>query len=49
MPLLQTTVTALAPRVGSDAVLLVLRPEVDAAPFTVQVVPAGIVVEPSTV
>jgi len=49
MPLLQTTVIVLAPMVGSEAVLLVLRPEVDAVPFTVQVVPAGNVVEPSTV
>jgi len=49
MPLLQTTVMAFAPMVGSEAVLLVLRPEVDAVPLTVQVVPAGNVVEPSTV
>jgi len=49
MPLLQMTVTVLLPIVGSEAVLLVLRPEVDAVPFTVQVVPAGNVVEPSTV
>jgi len=48
MPLLQTTVIVLAPLL-SDAVFAVLRPEVDAAPFTVQEVPAGIVVEPSTV
>src|SRR4051812_27993831 len=51
MPLLQTTVIVLPapPMVGSEAVLLVLKPDVDAAPLTVQVVPDGNVVEPSTV
>ena len=49
MPLLQLTVIVLAPMVGSEAVLLPLAPDVEAAPLTVQVVPAGIVVEPSTV
>jgi len=47
MPLLQTTVTVLAPIVGNETVLFCVS--VEAAPFTVQVVPAGIVVEPSTV
>jgi hypothetical protein len=34
---------------GRFAVLLALLPDVEGAPATVQVVPAGIVVDPSTV
>jgi len=48
MPLLQTTVIVFDPA-ESTALLAVLRPEVEATPLTVQVVPAGSVVEPSTV
>jgi len=48
-PLLQVTVIVFEPIVGSAAVFALLRPELEATPLTVQVVPAGIVVEPPTV
>jgi hypothetical protein len=47
MALVQDTVTGLLPMVGSEAEFDEVL--VEATPFTVQVVPAGIELDPSTV